>query len=514
MNPFGTVDSNIQIEPSLREINESEQALKQSLSLLNATLESTEDGILVVDRKGKVAAFNRKFLTLWQIPAGLLREGVDEQLLTFVLPQLKDADAFLSRVSAIYRQADAETKDTLEFKDGRVFERYSKPQWIGAEIVGRVWSFRDITRQIKREQSLTESQQRFKLLQEASFGGIAIHDAGKIIDANHGLSEITGYSIPELTGMDGLMLIAPDYREHVVQKTRLAYEFPFDVIGIRKDGSRYHLEIRSKLIPYQKREVLVTEFRDVTGRKQIEEAVREQNTRLVSITENLTRKNAQLEEFTQIVSHNLRSPAGNILALIGLLEQSQGSEQSEGLQHLKESATALFNTLNYLNDVLRIKQDPGIERQHCRLNSVYDDICQMLRARIEELGADVTADFEAVPEIHYPLIYLESILLNLLGNALKYHHPERKPKVHLRTYRLGTQRMLEVSDNGLGIDLQRYGHQIFKMRKTFHNHPEGHGLGLFLIKNQIEAMGGEISVESTVGQGTRFSVNFDKYTVA
>ena len=117
----------------------------------------------------------------------------------------------------------------------------------------------------------------------------------------------------------------------------------------------------------------------------------------------------------------------------------------------------------------------------------------MLSARIEELGAELHADFHEAP-------------VNLLSNSLKYHSHERKSVIRIKTYRRGRQTVLEVADNGLGINLTKYGHQLFKMRKTFHEHPESRGLGLFLIKNQVESMGGEIAVKSEVNRGTTFHV--------
>lgn len=302
---------------------------QQTVSVLNATLESTLDGILVVSRERKIAAYNSNFLQLWSIPRELAELKDDEQLLKYVLAQLVDPEGFLKKVYELYEDWSAESNDELVFKDGRIFGRYSKPQMIGNEIVGRVWSFRNITDQRKKEISLRESEERFKRLMEASFGGIAIYDQGRIIDANHGLAQITGYDVKELIGLDGLHLIAPEYREHAVQKMRAALELPYDVIGIKKDGTRYHLEIHGKNIPYQNRIVQVTEFRDITNRKQIEDSVREQNVSLLSTAENLTKKNSQLEEFTQIVSHNLRSPAGNIVTLLGLLQNAKGDEQQE-----------------------------------------------------------------------------------------------------------------------------------------------------------------------------------------
>jgi signal transduction histidine kinase len=117
-----------------------------------------------------------------------------------------------------------------------------------------------------------------------------------------------------------------------------------------------------------------------------------------------------------------------------------------------------------------------------------------------------------VSSISYPHIYLESIFLNLLSNAIKYSSNDRRPEISFRTFNEGDKVILECSDNGLGIDLNRYHHQIFKMRKTFHANTESRGIGLFLIRNQIEAMGGQITVKSELNQGSTFTIIFNKFT--
>lgn len=371
----------------------------------------------------------------------------------------------------------------------------------------------DVTERVQAQRALQESEQRFRRLQEASFGGIGVHDQGKIIDCNQGLCDITGYSYAELVGSNGLELIAPEFRDFVIQKIRSGYDKTYDVEGLRKDGSRYVLEIRGKNIPYKDRTLRVTEFRDITDRKRVEEKIQEQTTRLLSVTEDLRRKNGQLEEFTQIVSHNLRSPVGNILSLLSFYEgaESEG-EKREYIGLLKEAAGTTLIMLNELNDILKIKQSQHIEKQHLKFENVLTQIQSMMYAKITELSAEVRFDFSAAPKIDYPVIYLESIFLNLLDNALKYHHPQRKPLVSFKTSTNAEGNIvMEVQDNGIGINLQRYGHQVFKLRKTFHHHPESRGIGLFMIKNQIEAMGGEITISSVENEGTSFFINFNKY---
>ncbi|MFZ6011933.1 MAG: PAS domain S-box protein [Bacteroidota bacterium] len=381
------------------------------------------------------------------------------------------------------------------------------------KLVEVICTYTDITHRREIEERLKDSEHRFRILQEASFGGIGLHDQGVIADCNQGLSDITGYSYDELIGQNGVkLLIAPEWQHVVIEKIKTRYEKPYDVQGIRKDGTRYFLEIHAKEIPYEGKVIRVTEFRDITERKLAEEQIIDQNTRLLAVTEDLKRKNNQLEEFTHIVSHNLRSPVGNIVTLLSFYEGTLSEEEKqEYFKLLKQSSSTTLSMLNDLNEVLQIKQNKNIEKHDLQFETVFHQVRSMLNAKITESSAEVTYNFSKARTIHYPRIYLESVMLNLLSNALKYSHPERKPLIHFSTHEQDGNTMLEVKDNGLGINLDKYGHQIFKLRKTFHRHPESRGIGLFMIKNQIEAMGGEITISSEENVGTTFFVNFNKH---
>lgn len=368
----------------------------------------------------------------------------------------------------------------------------------------------DISERKKMEQALKDSELRFRTLQNASFGGIGLHKQGLIIDCNQGLCDITGYSYEELTGRNGISLIAEECQAQVVHNIRSDYDKPYDVVGLRKDGTRYALEIQGKNIPYRDGGTIrVTEFRDISERKLAESQILEQNAKLVAITEDLRTKNDQLHEFAQIVSHNLRSPVGNILSLLSLIGNAETeNEKNEYFQLLEESGTTTLTTLNELNEVLQIKENKDIERQELRFQNVFDHVMSMLNARIVQTEAKITTDFAEVPTIRYPNIYLESILLNLLSNALKYAHPDRKPSITLRSFRNEDRTIFTIADNGLGINMGKYSHQVFKLRKTFHRHPESRGIGLFMIKNQIVALGGDITVSSIENVGSTFTITF------
>ncbi|HBU05054.1 MAG TPA: hypothetical protein DEA95_00195, partial [Nitrospiraceae bacterium] len=141
------------------ERKKAEEMLKQALSLQIAVVESTTDGILVVDKHGKIASFNKKFLELWRIPDSVIASRDDKQSLNFILPQLKNPSGFISKVEELYSQPEAESFDTLEFRDGRTFERYSRPQKIDGNTIGRVWSFRDVTDRKQTEEELFQTTQ-------------------------------------------------------------------------------------------------------------------------------------------------------------------------------------------------------------------------------------------------------------------------------------------------------------------------------------------------------------------
>lgn len=411
------------------------------------------------------------------------------------------------------------TAQTFEFwakkKNGDVFlkeVRVTKGYYFGREVL--IATAIDITERKRIEEELKESEVRFRTLQQASFGGIGMHDKGIIIDCNQGLCDITGYSREELLGHNGLELIAPECRDLVMEKILSGFEKPYDVEGIHKNGTRYFLEVHAKNLPYQGKMIRVTEFRDITPRKLAEEKIMEQNAKLVAITSDLKRKNDQLEEFTQIVSHNLRSPVGNILTLLSFFENSTSdTEKNEYLNLLKESGLTAQKTLHELHEVLKIKQNKTVARQKLEFEKVFHHVESMLSAKIAAASARIESNFTLAPSIHYPNIYLESIFLNLLSNSLKYSRPGEKPIIRFKTSYSASNIILEVSDNGLGINLERYGHQVFKLHKTFHHHPESRGIGLFMIKNQIEAMGGEITINSQVNKGTTIFVNFNKYSV-
>lgn len=225
----------------------------------------------------------------------------------------------------------------------------------------------------------------------------------------------------------------------------------------------------------------------------------------------LTKQNKQLEDFANIISHNLRGPVSNLNSLLEFYKEAKTMEEKdEMMKMLEKTVHNIENTLNELLEVVSIKNQSKNEREKVDFTIVFSKMTETFQGQILKSKAIVTADFSRVPEIKYSSTYLESIMQNLLSNALKYYSTERTPVIHFETNDINNKTVLTVSDNGLGIDLIKNKAQIFGLHKTFHQHPEAKGIGLFLTKAQVEAMGGKISVNSELNKGTTFKVVFNQ----
>ena len=221
----------------------------------------------------------------------------------------------------------------------------------------------------------------------------------------------------------------------------------------------------------------------------------------------VTEQNKRLLNFSYIVSHNLRSHTSNIESIISLIESAESEEErNEMMQLLKSVSNSLDETMKHLNEVVNINTNINLVTKPLNLIKYIDKAKEVLSEQILSNKVTLTTNIPEDATINYNSAYLESILYNLISNAIRYRHPQRKPIISINLYQQNDKTIIEVSDNGIGIDLVRNADKIFGMYKTFSSNSDARGIGLFITKNQVDAMGGSITVDSIPNEGTTFKI--------
>lgn len=220
-------------------------------------------------------------------------------------------------------------------------------------------------------------------------------------------------------------------------------------------------------------------------------------------------QNNRLLNFSYIVSHNLRMHTVNIHSLLDLYDDATTEEEKkELLSYMRIASEQLNDTMHHLNEVVAMQQSMSLKLEPINLHGAIDHTINLLMTNIIDKNAVVKNEVGDDVVVNYNAVYMDSILLNFLSNAIKYSHPDRQPEVTFSCYKdNGRQQwVLQIADNGLGIDMIANKEKLFGMYKTFHGNKDAKGIGLFMTKYQVEAMGGIIEVDSTVGKGSTFKV--------
>lgn len=326
----------------------------------------------------------------------------------------------------------------------------------------------------------------------------------KMVFEIHGLDPTAG----PVTNVDRAVSFFPgEARTIILEKIAACMErgIPYDVRLPFVNAQGDELYVRAIGKPRKQNGQIVKiygVFQDVTSEFQL-------NRELETANRRLTIQRDQLMDFNHIIAHNLRAPIASLSVINQMIQDIETKEDLVQYQQmLSELAETMKITVDDLLDIVKIRHSEARELADVSFPLILEKVLRLLKPQITQQKAAIESDFSVLEQIHYSVPFLESIFLNLLSNALKYAHPDRKAIIKIRSYREQGKPCLLVSDNGIGIDLERNGHKVFKLYKTFHRHKRGKGFGLFLIKNQIEAMGGSIQVESVVNQGTTFKIVF------
>lgn len=378
----------------------------------------------------------------------------------------------------------------------------------------------EVIKMIGTTQDITEhrmSEIKFKgLLNSAPDTMIIVNQQGIILFVNKQAEKMFGYRSNELVDQHLTKLVpnrlwdTMEYYAKAFLKAPKYFGLPSDLDFFVHNKSGFQIPVQVTLSPLETSEGLLVSIalRDITVQKQTAHRIMETNKSLKESAKRLRAQNRQLEEFNQITSHNLRSPVSNLNALLEIYKTETDAELKETLIDKIETVTKhLTWTLDTLVESLIIKKSTAQSLEKVNFHNTLSKVKEMLAAEIAKTNATIAVDFSEASSAMHNKIYLESIFLNLISNSLKYRSMERIPKILVQSKIKEGKTQLEFRDNGLGIDLKKNGKKLFGFSKVFHRNEDAKGVGLFITKAQVDAMGGKIWAESEEGKGTSFFIS-------
>ncbi len=379
-------------------------------------------------------------------------------------------------------------------------------------VVRVIGAMQDITK-------LKEEEQRLRLLETVitqTKDSIIITESDstskgipKIVYINPAFTKMTGFSLKEVIGKTTKILMSKKSLKsdlkNLTNAIKKKEEITFENISVNKQNEEYWVNFT--MIPIlnfdNEHSHWIIIQRDISKEKEREEE-REH------LIKELTQNNKDLKQFSYITSHNLRAPLSNLTGLLNLIEDIpiDNEELKELIDGFSKSTGLLNETINDLVNVIIIKDSPSIQKEEVNIRDVFENVFSQLTFIIGLQKPILKLSFENAKTLVINKSYLESILLNLMTNSLKYRDEKRQLKISIASYIENNKIIIEFTDNGIGIDLIRNKDKVFGLYQRFHNHSDSKGLGLYLVKSRVEAMGGSISIESEVGKGTSFKLTF------
>jgi PAS domain S-box-containing protein len=485
----------------LRDVTEqrrAEQERERSLSLLQATIESTADGILVIGRDGRIERFNRKFASMWRVPREVLESHDDEGAMGHALDQLQYPDAFLDKLRKLYAEPEAESFDVLPFRDGRVFERYSLPQRLAGEVVGRVWSFRDVSERSHAEGAMArlvaiiEATPDFVGMSDPSGNPLHINRAGRRMVGLAEEEPLVGSHIAQFhtPGAAALLL------EQAIPRALREGSWSGENVLRHEGGSEIPVlqVVLAHRSPRGEVEFLSTIARDISQRIRAEQELRQSQTM------------AALGALVAGVAHEVRNPLFGISSTLDAFE-ARFASRGDQAQYVRVLRQQLERLTSLMNDLLDYAKPTRLELQPGRLEDVLAqalDACAALKERSQAtIETRLAPD---LPPLRMDQRRLGQVFRNLLENGLQ--HAAAHGRVHL-TARLvgeGAAARVEcsVEDDGPGFRLEDLPHLFEPFFTRRHG---GTGLGLSIVQRIVSDHGGFVAASNREGGGARLSLS-------
>ncbi len=496
----------------ITERKQAEEKLKVQYRLLKIAGETAKFGGWDVDLKTYISTWSDTVADIHEVPHGYAPPA--DRGMNFYAPEWR------KRISQVF--TDCAEKGIPYDEEMEIITAKGKRLWVrtigsavkdeNGSIIKVHGAFQDITERKRIEQELKESEERFKSLHNASFGGITIHDKGVILECNQGLSEITGYTYDELIGMDGLLLISDATREMVMSNIKDGYEKPYEAEGVRKDGTVYPLRLEARNIRYKGKDVRVVEFRDITEQKQAEKEK--------EYLENQLRQAQKMESIGHLaggVAHDFNNKLMGIMGYTELCRDSIGKEHPiRG--YLDEIMVEAERSANLTRQLLAFARKQTIAPKVLDINDAITNILKMLRRLI---GEDI--DLVWVPGANLCQIkidpgQIDQILANLCVNARDAISGIGKVTIETGNATIdedyctehvealpGKYVILAVSDDGCGMDRKTLKN-IFEPFYTTKGIGKGTGLGLATVYGIVKQNNGFVNVYSEQGEGTTFRI--------
>jgi PAS domain S-box-containing protein len=507
-----------------------DEKLRQSISLLTATLESTADGILVVDKDGKVSSVNNKFLVMWRIPGSLAALGDDNKLLAFVLDQLKDPEGFMEKVRFLYSRPESQSFDVLEFKDGRRFERFSQPQKMGDKVIGRVWSFRDVTERTQAEEHLKESQRRLsEIIEFLPDATVVIDKDGRVMAWNRAIEAMTGIRAEEMLGKGDYEYALPFYgdRRQILIDLALHANPEMEKLytSIQRMGDRLfgesftpnlprgnvHLSATASVLRDSRGDIIaaIECIRDNTERKKLEERLQR------------SEKMEALGTLAGGVAHDLNNVLGVLVGYSELLlmEIPEGNPWRRHISNILQSSQ---RAAAIIQDLLTLARRGVAVSEVVNLNKVIADYLEtpeFEKLKAHHPSVTLKTDLEnGLLNIKGSPVHLGKTIMNLVSNASEAISGQGtviirtenryldKPIHGYDDMQEGDYVVMTVSDNGGGISAA----DIKKIFEPFYTKKamgrSGTGLGLAVVWGTVKDHDGYIDVQSEDGKGSTFTI--------
>ena len=505
-NPGEPPTYNMAMVEDITEGKQTEDALASSLSLLKATMESTADGILVVDRNEHITLWNQKFADMWQIPEEVMSKHADKLAVNYVLQQMAQPEAFLAKVRELYGQPEESSSDQLNLADGRIFRRYSQPQRIGDDVVGRVWSFSDITERKQAEKETRREQAFFNQLVETAPEGIAITgDQGRVLRVNAEFIRMFGYGVDEAVGQSIDDLVAPPALDEearaITRSTSQGGEIRMETVRHRKDGSLVDVSlIVAPILIAGKQEAVYAIYRDNTERKRAEAQLRQ------------SQKMEAIGQLAGGVAHDFNNLLTGILGNISLMRSSVPPADPL-LENLDAAETSARQAAHLTKGLLTFSRSAMVLPVPMNIADALNATLVLLKQSLPAT-MEIVRDYEQTTwNVLVDQSQITQILLNLAVNARDAMKGKGTLTISVRNEAVGEEYVqtnpfarkgefvhLSVTDTGAGIPPAILEH-LFEPFHTTKPVGSGTGLGLSIVYGAVKQAGGWITAISTDGVG-------------